>query len=85
MAEESPLVLRFALPEPASTPYGRRTREVVITVRMDVLNNQGQYRHHDYHIRVAPSGGEGDYTPSEVAIRGRAAPWHLIDPLLLTS
>ncbi|SHF37203.1 hypothetical protein SAMN02745148_02461 [Modicisalibacter ilicicola DSM 19980] len=83
--EDAPLVLRFALPEPASTPYGRRTRDLVIAVRLERLNDDGQYQGHEYHIRVTPHGGEGDYTPSEVAIRGQSAPWYIIDPLFLTS
>ncbi|MCK2184350.1 toxin VasX [Halomonas getboli] len=78
-----PLTLRF--PKPESEGSGDwRSYDTVVAIRVETLDNDGQYRSTDYHIRVSPAGGEGVYTPSEVAVRGEPATWQRIDPLLLT-
>ncbi|MDR5868710.1 hypothetical protein [Halomonas koreensis] len=82
LEEQSPLSLGFPRPEPLDSISGRRT-DNVIAIRLEELGDDGQYRVHNYHIRISASGGEGDYTPSSVAVSGETAPWKEIDTLLL--
>ncbi|GHC33281.1 toxin VasX [Aidingimonas halophila] len=81
--DEAPLMLALPRPEPLASISGRRT-DNVIAIRLEELDENGQYRARDYHIRISASGGEGDYSPSELTIRGEQAPWQRIDPLHFT-
>ncbi|MGM0826535.1 MAG: toxin VasX [Pseudomonadota bacterium] len=83
LADKAPLVFALPRPEPLSSISGRPTHNV-FAVRLEVLGSDGQYQANDYHIYVPPAGGGGDYTPSDVAIRGEEATWQHIDPLLFT-
>ncbi|AQU83632.1 MULTISPECIES: toxin VasX [unclassified Halomonas] len=81
LADKAPLAFALPQPEPLNSISARATHNV-FAVRLEVLGRDGQYQANDYHIYVSPSGGSGDYTPSDVAIRGGEAPWQHIDPLL---
>ncbi|WFE72358.1 hypothetical protein P8S55_04505 [Halomonas sp. M1] len=81
LADKAPLAFALPQPEPLNSISARPTHNV-FAVRLEVLGRDGQYQANDYHIYVSPSGGSGDYTPSDVAIRGQEAPWQHIDPLL---
>lgn len=83
LADKAPLEFAFPRPEPLSS-VSARPSHTVFAVRLEALGNDGQYQANDYHIYVSPSGGSGDYTPSDVAIRGEEASWQHIDPLLFT-
>ena len=83
LADKAPLAFALPRPEPLSSISARPTHNV-FAVRLEVLGSDGQYQTNDYHIYVSPAGGGGDYTPSDVAIRGGEAPWQHIDPLLLS-
>ncbi|MDR5860436.1 hypothetical protein FZZ93_17310 [Halomonas eurihalina] len=78
-----PLTLGFSRPEPEGSGHWR-SYDTVVAIRVETLDNDGQYRPTDYHIRVSLAGGEGVYTPSEVTVLGESATWQRIDPLLLT-
>ncbi|MGQ0334942.1 toxin VasX [Halomonas elongata] len=78
-----PLTLGFSRPEPEGSGHWR-SYDIVVAIRVETLDNDGQYRPTDYHIRVSLAGGEGVYTPSEVTVLGESATWQRIDPLLLT-
>lgn len=81
LADKAPLAFALPQPEPLNSISARPTHNV-FAVRLEVLGSDGQYQANDYHIYVSPAGGGGDYTPSDVAIRGGEAPWQHIDPLL---
>lgn len=81
LADKAPLAFALPRPEPLNSISARPTHNV-FAVRLEVLGSDGQYQTNDYHIYVSPAGGGGDYTPSDVAIRGGEAPWQNIDPLL---
>ena len=81
LADKAPLAFALPQPEPLNSISARPTHNV-FAVRLEVLGRDGHYQANDYHIYVSPSGGSGDYTPSDVAIRGGEAPWQHIDPLL---
>ncbi|MCD1588783.1 hypothetical protein K7H09_22530 [Halomonas sp. IOP_14] len=81
LADKAPLAFALPQPEPLNSISARPTHNV-FAVRLEVLGRDGQYQANDYHIYLSPAGGSGDYTPSDVAIRGGEAPWQHIDPLL---
>ncbi|WP_447894200.1 toxin VasX [Vreelandella sp. GE22] len=83
LVDKAPLEFSLPQPEPLSSISPRPTHNV-FAIRLEVLDSSGQYQANDYHIYVSPSGGSGEYTPSDVAIRGEKAPWQHIDPLLFT-
>ncbi|MCO7247972.1 toxin VasX [Halomonas sp. Mc5H-6] len=83
LADKAPLTFALPRPEPLSS-VSARPSHTVFAVRLEVLGNDGQYQANDHHIYVSLSGGEGDYTPSDVAIRGEEASWQYIDSLLFT-
>ncbi|MEL7978732.1 toxin VasX [Vreelandella titanicae] len=81
LADKAPLAFALPQPEPLNSISARPTHNV-FAVRLEVQGHDGQYQANDYHIYLSPAGGSGDYTPSDVAIRGGEAPWQNIDPLL---
>lgn len=78
-----PLTLGFPKPEPEGS-VDWHSFVTVVAIRVGTLDNDGQYRRTNYHIRVSPAGGDGVYTPSEVTVRGEPATWQRIDPLLFS-
>lgn len=83
LADKAPLAFALPRPDPLNSISARPTH-TVFAIRLEMLGSDGQYQANDYHIYVSPSGGGGEYTPSDVAIRGEEASWQHIDPLLFT-
>jgi len=83
LAASSLLVLRVERPRPVSGAIGGHTQEeLLLELRVERLNERGQYRTERHTIRLAP-GKSGEYPASQANIQGQAAARLLVDPLLL--
>ncbi|MGP0175261.1 toxin VasX [Pseudomonas sp. NCHU5208] len=83
LAASSPLTLRVERPQPMEAAIGGYTQEeLLLELRVERLNERGQYREERHTIRLAPDK-PGEYPASQAAIQGQAAARLQIDPLLL--
>ncbi|EWH03479.1 hypothetical protein Q427_03160 [Halomonas sp. BC04] len=77
------MILGFPRPEPVGEGDWRH-HDTIMAIRIEALDSSGNYQPFEHHIRFSRSGGEGVYTPSDMALLGEPAAWLEIDPLLLT-
>lgn len=83
LAASSPLALRVEQPQAMDAAIGGYTQEeLLLELRVERLNERGQYREERHTIRLAPDK-PGEYPASQAAIEGQAAARLQIDPLLL--
>jgi hypothetical protein len=79
LLQTAPLKLQLA-PPPATE--GVAITELLLALRIETRNAQGQYQAIHHMIRLQPDN-EDTYLTSEQTPRGAQAPWLTLDPLLL--
>ncbi|WP_175253160.1 MULTISPECIES: toxin VasX [Pseudomonas] len=83
LAASSPLALRVERPQPMDAAIGGYTQEeLLLELRVERLNERGQYREERHTIRLAPDK-PGEYSANQATIQGQPAARLQIDPLLL--
>lgn len=83
LAASSPLALRVERSQPMDAAIGGYTQEeLLLELRVERLNERGQYREERHTIRLAPDK-PGEYPASQATIQGQPAARLQIDPLLL--
>lgn len=83
LAASSPLALRVERSQPMDAAIGGYTQEeLLLELRVERLNERGQYREERHTIRLAPDK-PGEYPASQATIQGQPAARLQIDTLLL--
>ncbi|MCH4564600.1 hypothetical protein MKP05_15970 [Halomonas sp. EGI 63088] len=81
-ADDSHVVLSGRAPAHRPTPHGYETEHWVVGVRLEHLDDEGNYQASDVYIYIDPRGGVGRgkrYTPSAFPRRGDPGSWYAVD------
>nr|WP_163501544.1 toxin VasX [Halomonas socia] len=76
------VLLSGLAPDHRQTPHGYDTEHWVVGVRLEHLNDEGNYQASDVYIYIDPRGGAGSgkrYTPSDFPRRGDPGSWYAVD------
>ncbi|MBD3895969.1 hypothetical protein IEI94_08915 [Halomonas sp. ML-15] len=80
-ADKGHVVLSGLAPDHRQTPHGYDTEHWVVGVRLEHLDDEGNYQASDVYIYIDPRGGTGSgkrYTPSAFPRRGDPGSWYAI-------
>ena len=80
-AKDGHVTLSGRAPAHRQTPHGYETERWVVGVRLEHLDDEGDYQASDVYIYIDPRGGAGSgkrYTPSAFPRRGNPGSWYAI-------